>query len=405
MRILYVTQWFEPEPTFKGVAFVKALMAAGHEVQVATGFPNYPGGKLYPGYSIRPFMQETIDGVRVDRLPLWPSHDRSTLGRIVNYLSFFLSVLCYCLMRMGRYDLVYIYHPPVTPALAVAVARSVHKVPFVVEIQDLWPDSVAVSGMANPRIVAVLDRLCHYVYGRAAQIICQSAGMAARLIDRGVAGDKINQIYNSSTYLPAAADDPAVPDSILRSFEGRINMVYAGNMGPAQALEHIVEAAKIAHRAVPALRLHLIGNGIDREHLSTLAAEAPDAVMFHAPLPRRTVDRVMDRADILTLHLKSDPLFDITIPSKSQHYLAAGRPIIAGLTGEARQLLESSGAALISAPGAVASLAADMVAVARLSPDQRADLGARGAAYYHGKLSFSAGMSKTLEVLERASKG
>ena len=105
MRIVYLTQWFEPEPNIvKGVGFVRALEAAGHEVTVVTGLPNYPTGRLYPGYRLRLVQHETIGGVRVVRLPLYPSHDSSSLRRSLNYLSFFLSLLAYCLFRGGRFD-------------------------------------------------------------------------------------------------------------------------------------------------------------------------------------------------------------------------------------------------------------------------------------------------------------
>ena len=101
MRILYLTQWFDPEPAFKGAQFARALADRGHEVEVATGFPNYPGGKLYSGFRVRPCRRETIAGLTVHRLALYPSHDRSSLGRIANYLSFFLSALLFGLSRGG----------------------------------------------------------------------------------------------------------------------------------------------------------------------------------------------------------------------------------------------------------------------------------------------------------------
>src|SRR5690606_15377190 len=117
----YLTQWFDPEPgVIKNPAFVRAIEAAGHEVTVVTGIPNYPTGKFHPGYGFRLFQQEEIDGVLVKRLPLIPSHSRSSLGRALNFLSFFVSALLYGLFRVGRYDLVYAYHPPITVGLAAA---------------------------------------------------------------------------------------------------------------------------------------------------------------------------------------------------------------------------------------------------------------------------------------------
>jgi len=142
MRIAYVTQWFEPEPNIvKGVAFVRALEQAGHQVTVVTGFPNYPTGRIYAGYRLRPIQHETVGGVRVVRLALYPSHDRSSVRRSLNFLSFFVSALLYLRFRRARFDLAYVYHPPITVGLAAALAG----IPFVLDVQDLWPDTIAAT--------------------------------------------------------------------------------------------------------------------------------------------------------------------------------------------------------------------------------------------------------------------
>jgi hypothetical protein len=121
-RLLYLTQWFEPEPTFKGHGFAKSLQERGFDVDVLTGFPNFPSGRLHPGYKIRPIKREVMDGIRLTRVPLYPSHDNSGIKRSLNYLSFFVSACLYLLFRRRRYDVIYIYHPPITSGLAPAVA-------------------------------------------------------------------------------------------------------------------------------------------------------------------------------------------------------------------------------------------------------------------------------------------
>src|SRR5438105_2146105 len=114
MRVLYLTQWFDPEPNIiKGLAFVRALQEAGHDVTVVTGLPNYPSGRIYPGYRLRLIQHEELEGVRITRLPLYPNHDNSALGRSLNFLSFFVAVLLYCLIRSRRFDVAYVYHPPI----------------------------------------------------------------------------------------------------------------------------------------------------------------------------------------------------------------------------------------------------------------------------------------------------
>lgn len=402
MRILYLTQWFDPEPAFKGAQFARALADRGHEVEVATGFPNYPGGKLYPGFRILPYRRETIAGLTVHRLALYPSHDRSSLGRIANYLSFFLSALLFGLWRGGRYDAVYIYHPPLTPALAAAFFCRWHNTPFVVEIQDLWPDSVAASGMGNARIVAILDRLCRFVYARADRIIAQSRGMQARLESRGVEAEKLSTIFNWATYSDAA--QVPVPEAVAEAFAGRINIVYGGNLGQAQNLDTVVRAAIRAQAEVPAIRLHLIGDGVERDQLAALVAHesAADAVRLLPPVPRDAMDRIFDAADILVLHLNDDPLYDITIPSKTQHYLACGKPIVAGIGGDAAAILRASRAASISAPEDVAAMAASMVRIAHMRPEERTAMGQRGLSHYRQHFAFDQAIDKTMDVIGRA---
>ncbi len=402
MRILYLTQWFDPEPAFKGAAFARALADAGHEVEVATGFPNYPGGKLYQGYRLRPYRSETINGLKVHRLLLYPSHNASSLKRVFNYLGFFLSSLLFGLLRGSRYDIVYVYHPPLTPALAAALFCAVRRKPFVVDIQDLWPDSVAASGMANPRIVGALMRACNFVYRRAACLIVQSEGMKGELARRGVADDRLSTVFNWATYQPPA-EGQRLPETIVAAFAGRLNLVYGGNMGQAQQLTVLIDAAIAAHRREPAIRLHLIGGGIERDPLRQKVrdAGADDIVHFHPPVARDIMDRVFDTADILVMHLKYDPLYLITIPSKTQHYLACGKPIAAGVSGEAADILNGSGAALVVPPSDSAALAGAIEALAAASASDRSAKGAAGRADYDARFSFAHAIHATEAILHR----
>jgi len=126
LRILLLTQWFDPEPTFKGLAFARALTARGHTVEALTGFPNYPGGRVYDGYRVRVRQRETIDGIRVTRVPLYPSHDGSSVRRIANYASFAACATLLGPFSVSKPDVVYVYHPPGTiglPAWVIGALR------------------------------------------------------------------------------------------------------------------------------------------------------------------------------------------------------------------------------------------------------------------------------------------
>lgn len=403
MRILYLTQWFDPEPgVIKGPAFVRALAAAGHDVTVVTGFPNYPTGRLYPGYRLRLFQEEVIEGVTVQRLPLYPSHDSSSFGRALNFVSFFLSALLYGLFRAGRYDLAYVYHPPITVGLAAALFGGIRRLPFILEIQDLWPDSVSASGMAGTgRMAGILGALCNFVYRRARLIVAQAEGMRALLIERGVPPAKVVTIRN---WADRSAIDPPVPAARAAfGFRDRFTFLYAGNLGRAQALQTVVRAAKLAADRGAAIDLVLIGDGIDAQPLRRLAADLDaDNVRFLPRVPKTEVTGIMAAADALVIHLADRPLFNFTIPSKTQFYLALGRPILACLGGEAGELLKDSGAAIVVPPEDVEALADAMIRFSRLDEAERMRMCASGRAYYREHLSFEKGMAATLDVMHSA---
>lgn len=239
MRILYLTQWFEPEPAFKGEQFADMLAAKGHEVEVATGFPNYPGGKLYAGHRLRPYWRmTTASGRAVHRLWLYPSHDGSTVGRALNYGSFFLSCLLFLLARGRRYDAVYVYHPPLTPALAAILARWFHRYRVIVDVQDLWPDSVLASGMLPKWLGQSLGALCRFVYRAADGIVAQTEGMRDRILAHGAEPERVTRIYNWATYQEGGQKSAAPAERPA----GHPSLIYGGNIGQAQSLLHVVRA-------------------------------------------------------------------------------------------------------------------------------------------------------------------
>ena len=405
MRIMYLTQWFEPEPNIvKGLAFVRGLEAAGHEVTVVTGFPNYPTGRLYPGYRLRILRRETIDGVRIVRLPLYPSHDASSLRRSLNFLSFFVSALVYCLFRRERFDLAYVYHPPITVGLAAALAGYVRRLPFMLDVQDLWPDSVAATGMAGAgRLIGPLRRLCDFVYARAAAIIVQSEGMRRVLIERDVPAKKVTTVRN---WAEAEFHRPLVDDSLREANAGRFMVVYGGNLGRAQALETVIDAAAILQQRRDDIEIVLYGDGVEERSLRDLAARSSVTnLRFAGRISQPAIMSAFAASDALLLHLADDPLFAITIPSKTQFYLAMGRPIVAGVVGEAAELLRDSGAALVVPPGDAAALAAAIGDLADMPRERREVMGAEGPRFYRGRLSFDRAMARTIGLLEGIYQG
>jgi colanic acid biosynthesis glycosyl transferase WcaI len=401
MRILFLTQWFEPEPAHKGFTFAKALKDRGHAIEVVTGFPNYPTGRLYPGYRIQLHRREIMGGVVVHRLPLYPSHDHSTLGRILNYVSFFLSALIYCTVRARQFDVVYAY-PPIPAWLAAAISGWLTRRPCVIDVQDLWPDSVVTSKMAGThRMGFILNVLCNFVYRRAARVVCQSEGIRKRLVERGVPMNKLAVIYNWAD--ESAAAPKGLCDLSRYGFEGRFNIVYGGNLGRVQGLDTLVRAANLVRSQAPRLQLLLIGDGMESDNLRSLVRElGADNVKIAPAVERNQIGDVFAAADVLVLHLWNDPLFEITVPSKTQFYLAMGKPIIAGVKGEAAEIVTRAKAGIAAAPEDVEAMADAMMQMASASKETLAAMGQRGRDAYWASYSFAAAIDATEAVLKEA---
>lgn len=338
-RLFLLTQWFDPEPTFKGLAFAKALSNSGFEVIVITGFPNYPGGKLYPGYKLKFYEKIVIDSVTVIRLFLYPSHNSSVFKRILNYLSFSFSALIYSLIKVKKMDIMYVYHPPLSTGFVSAIVRIIKKTPIVYDIQDIWPDSLSASGMiSNTRLLVLIGKITKWVYTKMTQIVVLSPGFKALLIQRGVPESKIK-------FIPNWCDEevilnPTGPSTFFIQND-RKKVVFAGNIGKAQGLTSLIEAF-VALQSDP-VDFIFIGDGLDKD---LLIKEATDRklvnVFFYPRVPMSEIGGYLSQADILLVHLKKDPIFSITIPSKTQAYMAVGKPILMGVEGDASTIIREA---------------------------------------------------------------
>lgn len=397
-RILFLSQVFEPEGVFKGLKFVQALRARGFDVEVATGLPNYPQGVLHPGYRIWPYQREIMDGVIVHRLPLYPSHDGSTVRRSLNYLSFFCSALLFCLLRGRRYDAIYVYHPPMTVSFAAALAGMLTRTPFIVDVQDLWPDTVATSGMSHGTIDRGLGMMCRFVYRHATRVVAQCKGMGDAIAHRGAGTAKIRTIYNWTD------EQLVVPSGELDlssyRFAGRFSFVYGGNFGHHQALETVVDAGIEAGRREPKIQVLLVGSGLARPALAARIGDHSDIVRLMPTVRQEHVADIFASADVLLVHLADLPFFRFTIPSKTQFYLASAKPILGGLVGEAAALIEQAQAGITVPPENVKALADAMVALARTDPSELRGMGERGRRFYLDELSFDRAMAQTATVID-----
>ena len=401
-RLILLTQWFDPEPVIKGLAFARRLSELGFDVEVVTGFPNYPGGRIYEGYRIRPVRKEHIEGVAVTRLALYPSHDKSRIGRVLNYVSFFLAVALYLTVFARRADIVYAYHPPLTVGMAAVVARLFRRTPTVLDVQDMWPDTLRATGMINnERILKLVGVFARWTWLRADHIAVLSPGFRSLLIARGVSADKI-------TVIPNWADEaatPGLPRPTAFGEPGKFRLLFAGNMGAAQALDPVLDAASIVARRRDDIEFCFLGSGIEVDRLKTrVEREELTNVRFLPRVPLADVGAWLEAADCLLVHLKADPLFAITIPSKTQAYMAAGRPIIMAVEGDAADLVRQSSGGIVVPPEDSRALAAAVLDMAGLPVADREKLGADVRRFYEDHLSFGHGSQAFASLLASVSQ-
>ncbi|MFK4493841.1 colanic acid biosynthesis glycosyl transferase WcaI [Dermacoccus sp. GAS27A] len=392
MRVNFVTQWYPPEPAGPAYAPAIGLTQRGHEVNVLTGFPNYPTGRIYDGYSLKPYSRERgTDGITVHRVPIYPSHDANAVKRMGNYLSFATSASV-----AGQFlppaDVWLTYSSPATAALPRMLQRPGRRAPHFMIIQDLWPDSVTESGFtggtAARAIHTTLDAFCKLSYRDASGIGIISRGMRDVLTERGVPDAKIFDTPNWVENRPLP-EKPRTRADLGLPASGRL-FLYAGNLGELQALDDLVDAFSGA-----AAHLVLMGSGIKLGDLERRLASSPQSnIHLLPPVAAHEVAEYYERADVVIVSLVDTPLLRVTMPSKVQASLAAGRPILAHAAGDAAQVVREADAGVAVTPGDAAATRAAINRLAALDDAALARLGANGRRYFDSNFSATAGLDR-----------
>jgi glycosyltransferase involved in cell wall biosynthesis len=408
VRVLLLTQLFQPEPNhLKGLAFAKAVREAGVDLRVLTGFPNYPGGRLYPEYRVRPVTREVLEGVPVTRVMMFPSHDRSALRRAATYVSFAASsAVAVCVSRF-KPDIVHAYVGPMTLAIPGALARTFRGARMLLDIQDLWPESVTDSGMGGYGVVgAAITGLCGWAYRRGDRFVVLSEGYKGVLCDRGVPASRIDVIYNWCDESQIPPPDQSTATSPGSSGGSPLRVLYAGNVGTLQMLDVVLDAARILTERGVRVEFTIAGAGVELDRLrSRQQREAVANVRFLGAVPREAMAKLYAAADALLVHLRNDRLASIAIPQKTQTCLAAGRPVLMGMRGEAAALVEEAGAGVVFEPESAPSLAWTVARIVAMSPAERCTMGERGREFYAKRLSFRRGVEAMIGVYESLAGG
>ncbi len=337
-KILVICQYYKPEP-FRISDICEEMVRRGHEVQVVTGYPNYPEGILYEGYGKNKHIDEVINGVKVHRCYTVP-RQKGSIKRLMNYYSYVVSSTKHviskeCVASDGKsFDIVFCNQlSPVMMAIAAIAYKKKYKIPVVMYCLDLWPESLIAGGITRKSIVY---KYFHYVskkiYRQMDKILITSRMFSGYLEEQfGIPDEKIE-------YLPQYAEG-IFEEIPARKEDGKFNFMFAGNIGSIQSVETVIKTAEIL-KEYPVI-FHIVGSGSDLERLQEIGKKMKN-VVFYGRRPIEEMPEFYAKADAMLVTLAADPILSLTLPGKVQSYMAVGKPIIGAIDGEARFVIEDA---------------------------------------------------------------
>lgn len=395
MKILYVSQYFPPEmgaPAARVSELSRHWVKTGHAVTVLTGFPNHPTGEIHADYRSRfrrLVCRETVAGVDVVRTWLLPAPNRRALERVVNYLSFLFSS-CLTGMFLKRPDAVIATSPQLFVGLTGWWLGLVKRTPFILEVRDLWPESITASGMGSDKDLSIklLTALARFLYRQATHIVVVTPAFKRELMTRwGIAAEKISVVENgveTDLFTPERNGSAVKPRLQL---DGKFVVSYIGTLGMAHGLRTIVEAAPRLAKELPQAHFLLVGEGAEKEQINEMIARRGLRNMtLVSQLPREQIPGVIRDSDVCLVLLKKAAVFKTVIPTKMLEFMACARPVILGVDGQAREIVEAAQAGVFIEPENPEAL---VRAVKQLFADRALGerLGRNGRSYITARLS------------------
>ncbi len=384
MRILFLTHYYPPEvnaPANRVHEHARAWVRDGHEVTVITGVPNHPRGQLFPGYENRWLQEERIDGVRVLRTWMYVTANEGFVKRTANYVAFMFTAILASL-RAERPDVVVATSPQFFCGLAGAVVGSLKRRPFVLEVRDLWPESIVALGQLKRGSLPVrgLEAIERWLYRRAAGVVVVTRAFARHVAARGVPNERIAVVTNG---IDGDAWKPRPPAPALlakHGVGGAYRVGYVGTLGLAHGLTTVLDAAQRLDD--PSIHFVFVGDGADRARIEEDAKQRGLAnVHFTGMLPRGEVPDWLASLDVLLVMLRDLPVFETVIPSKLFEFAAMERPILLSAPkGEVREMVESADVGVAVDAEDPAALAAAIDALRR-EPERARQMAGRARAW------------------------
>lgn len=385
MKVLVVSQHYWPE-SFRINEVVLSLREAGCEVSVLTGQPNYPDGVVFEGYrGWQAGCEQHPAGYSVYRVPLVARGQGGALRLALNYLSFIASAsaLGPWLLRGQRFDAIFVYGTsPILQAIAAIVLKRIKRAALVVWVQDLWPESLEVTGFIHDRrTLDAVGQVVRWIYRRSDLLLAQSRRFVGSV--QSMAGGTRVEYHPNPGELAfgQGSRDTGSPALVL---EPGFNVLFAGNMGSVQALDTVLDAADLL-RAHADIRIVLVGSGSRSEWLQhEIARRNLSNVQLAGRFEPHAMPLILSQASALLVSLSCGPILSQTIPAKIQAYLAAGQPILASLDGEGSRVVEEAGAGLTCPAEDAPALAQAILKLRSMSPAERQEMGTAGRRYFEG---------------------
>ena len=408
MKLLIVSQYFWPE-TFIINDLARKFVAQGHNVVVATAKPNYPDGEVFTGYRAWGTQRECfMDGIDVFRVPIWPRGKGGGFNLALNYFSFVLfGLFCFpWLLRSHSFDAILVFAPsPITQVLPAIFLKWLKRTHLAVWVQDLWPESLVATGFVrNAFALSLVGHMVRWIYAMSDTLLLQSKGFFVPMSKR-TEPEKLIYFPNSIDPDAAARAVETLPAELSQALANSFSVVFAGNIGKAQAVEMIVETAALLRNEAN-IRLVLIGSGSmlnwvrDQKTLLNL-----DNLLLPGRYPAGVMPQVFEKASVLLVSLKNAGTLRYTVPSKIQAYLASGRPIIASIEGEGAKVVIEAGAGLTCEAENAVALAACIRRLHALTKEERNAMGHSGRNYFYEHFDMNRQATRLMDILrERLSR-
>ncbi len=404
MKLLLTTMYYRPE-NLPINSVVDLLRKNSIQVDVLTAKPNYPEGIFFSGFGFFSKIIYEEQTSKVYRLPILP-RGKGKLTLALNYLSFIFSGVAIApfLLTNQKYDCIFVYaNSPITKTIPAIFIAKLKKIPVIVWVQDLWPESILYSGIDLPRfIVSLVKLVTKFIYKNVDIIATQSKSFNKKISkDFDISPRKIVHLPNTiDPIFSSETTNVLLPERFLNNL-GRFNITFTGNIGDAQNLDDILKAAKFIQTTNPDIRFFIIGSGSKLEYFKDIVQkEEIKNLFFIGPYPLNHMPAFIAKSDLMLLSLKNEEIYNLTVPNKLQSYMASGKSILGNVSGASADLIESSGCGFTIEPDQPKKLAKKIIEISLYEPNELIDMGMRGEKYFKDNFSNASFIKKFLSLLE-----